>query len=128
MSERGRPRSVDFREVAKVAARLAHAKQAEAIVAFDMRRQTTITEYFVIATVHSSAQMRAIHDALVRHFRAHGPSLIRSDGTPSTRWMVLDYGGVVMHLMHPQVRALYRLEQLWDGVRRVSWQKRQTHA
>ncbi|MBI3292224.1 MAG: ribosome silencing factor [Elusimicrobia bacterium] len=114
---------VNFREVAKTAARLAHTKHAEAIVALDVRRQTVLAEYFVIATVHSPAQMRAVQDSLIQHFRSQGVTLLRREGEPSARWMVLDYGGVVMHLLHPQVRRFYRLDQLWDGARHIAWRQ-----
>lgn len=66
----------------------------------------------MIASAESQPQMTALEDAVKERMKAHG-RLPRSVEAPSSRWVLMDYGGVVVHLMSPEAREFYDLEGLW---------------
>lgn len=114
-------RERDFRTFSVAAARAAADKKAEGVVVLDVRRDSDVADFMVIAGAQSSAQMRAIHDHVASVLRALGMRVIRQEGRASDRWMALDYGGMVMHILLTEARAFYRLEHLWEKARPVAW-------
>jgi ribosome-associated protein len=91
-------------------------KKAEDIVILDVRKISTVTDYLVICTGHSEPQLRAIADEIERRLRDQGIRKTRREGYPPSRWVVMDYGDVMIHIFHPELRERYGLETLWgDG-------------
>ena len=78
----------------------------------DLRGQTLVTDYFVIATGTSRVQIRAVIDAIADGLDAERPRGVR-EGDEAAGWVLLDYGDVVVHVFGPEARAFYRLERLW---------------
>ena len=66
---------------------------------------------------------RAIEDAVRHRLTALGVRPVHVDGHRVGRWMALDYGGFVMHLLLPEAREFYRLDHLWENPRRIAWQE-----
>jgi len=79
-----------------------------------------LADYFVLASGDSERQLKAITDEIelkLKHeFRAIP---LHMDGEPGSGWVVIDYGGVIIHLFRPEVRAYYHLEELWNNARVV---------
>ncbi|MCU0493658.1 MAG: ribosome silencing factor [Chloroflexaceae bacterium] len=93
---------------------LAEDKQAHEIVLLDIRKLSTIADFFVICSGDNDRQLRAIMehvDEVVGREYGLNP---RIEGTPDTGWIVLDYGDVVMHVFSAAQREYYRLERLWS--------------
>jgi ribosome-associated protein len=98
------------REIAELAA----DRKAEDIVQLDLRGIISYTDFFVICTGHSDRQVKAIHDAIHQGIkRGHGLLPEHVEGLSHARWVLMDYLDVVVHVFTPQMRAYYRLEQLW---------------
>jgi ribosome-associated protein len=102
---------------ALVAARAAQEKRATDVVVLDLREYTLVADYFVIATGESVVQLRAIAEGVEEAMEAAGARLLGREGTPQSRWVLMDYGDVVVHLLGPEERAYYRLERLWGPER-----------
>jgi len=84
------------------------------VVLLDLRGLTTIADYFVVCTVGSTVQMRAIRDALDRE-PGLSPSVPPAfEGDTTDRWVLADFGGVVVHVFAEDARAYYRLDELWS--------------
>lgn len=103
--------------VAKEVVTLASDKGAADILLMDIRKQSIIADYFVICSGDNERQIRAIvrgiKDGIDEQF--HLDPLNRSDQSQEgSGWVVLDYGGVVVHVFSPQMREFYRLERLWS--------------
>jgi ribosome-associated protein len=112
---------VNFLQLAKAAANIADEKKATDIVILNVISQTTIADYFVIATAESTPQMNAIIQAIHSDFKQErGLSPLHVEGKDSPSWSVIDYGGLVVHIMSPQTRALFSLERIWSEARKVS--------
>ncbi|MDR5684242.1 MAG: ribosome silencing factor [Armatimonadota bacterium] len=103
---------------ARIAARAAEDRRAEDVVVLDLREQTLITDYFVIATGQTNIQIRAIADGVEEALAASGARLLRREGTERGRWLLLDFGDVVVHVFGPEERKFYRLERLWGAAAR----------
>ena len=111
---------MNSRKLALRCRELADDKKAEEIVVLDVRKVSTITDYFVIATGSSEPHLRAIVDeiteSLIEECALH-PSA--TDGALPTAWVVLDYFDVIVHIMRQDVRERYDLEGLWGDAPKV---------
>lgn len=100
-------------ELIVIAARAAAEKKAERIVAFDVSDQLAITDAFLIASAGNDRQVRAIVDEIEDRLREAGAKPIRREGHREGRWVLLDYGEIVVHVQHDEEREYYSLERLW---------------
>jgi ribosome-associated protein len=111
---------MDSRKLALLCRELADNKKAEDILILDVRKLSSITDYFVIAAGTSEPHLRAIVDEIVDELKEDHdlrPSAI--DGTFHGAWVVLDYFDVIVHVMRRDVREKYDLEALWGDAPRV---------
>ena len=77
---------------------------------------TTITDYFLIASGRNVQAVRALSEDLEDRLAEENIFPRRRDGMHESRWIVLDFGGVIVHLFHPEERLYYNIERLWrDG-------------
>jgi len=95
------------------AARAASDKLASQIIAFDVSEQLAITDAFVLASAGNERQVGAIVDAVEEKLRDLGAKPIRREGERDGRWVLLDYGDIVVHVQHEEERQFYALERLW---------------
>lgn len=114
--------SLTEREVAIRAARAADEKHADNVIVLDMAGLTVLTDYFVICSGTTNAQVRAIIDAVRTSLSEIGLHPLRREGDHTSRWALMDYGGVVVHVFHHVERDYYDLERLWENAPRVDWQ------
>jgi len=115
----------DFRKLSKIAAVAASDKKAVDIRVLDIRKESDVMDYMVIAEAQSSPQMRALADSIEQTLHAAGVRLLHRDGgARGGRWMALDYGGLVVHILMTEARAFYRLESLWERAKTVRWKKK----
>jgi len=106
-------------KLAMAAARAAAENKGQDIVMLDVSKQTSIFDCFVIATGTSRRQLHAISDEIDHALEALGEKRMSTSGYDESRWIVLDYGGLVVHLFDEETRAFYDLEELWADSPRV---------
>lgn len=114
--------SIDFRRLAKLAAHAAEDKKATDIVILDIRKDSDVADYMVIASAHSTPQLRAVYEGIVASLQDIGVRLLHQDGHSGDRWVALDYGGLLVHILLAEARQFYRLEHMWDNPHKVSWE------
>jgi ribosome-associated protein len=78
-----------------------------------------MADYFVIASGRSDRQVQALSEAIVDELRDEGVKPIGVEGQASARWVLLDYGSVIVHLFAPEEREYYGLERLWSNATQV---------
>jgi ribosome-associated protein len=100
-------------ELIVIAARAASDKLAGQIVAFDVSDQLAITDAFLIASASNDRQVKAIVDEVEDKLREAGAKPLRREGERDGRWVLIDYGDVVIHIQHEEERQFYALERLW---------------
>ena len=108
------------------AARTAEENRGENIVVLDMREITPVFDYFVIATGNSRRQLHAISEEIERVLKEElRDKRMGIEGYDESRWILLDYGNVVIHLFDAETRDFYALEDFWGQASRVPlpWDK-----
>jgi ribosome-associated protein len=101
-------------ELALAAARTAAENRGQDLVVMDLRKLTSFFDYFVIATGASRRQLHAMSEEIDRVLeREMGDQRLGIEGYQESRWILLDYGNVVVHLFDAEMRGFYDLENLW---------------
>jgi ribosome-associated protein len=109
----------DSQRTAITAARAAQEKKAEGVVVLDLRGVSGYTDFLVIGSGGSDRQLEAIVDSVEKELTAQGHRVIGSEGQRGGRWVLLDFGDVVVHVFHADDRAHYDLEGLWADAPRI---------
>lgn len=110
-------------ELARACAMAADQTKAENIRIWDMRGVSNLTDYMVVCSGNSMPQLRAIlRDVagIVEEQLQVKP--VHTEGKADTRWVVLDYIDVMVHVMHQEVRDFYGLEDFWQNAKGVTWE------
>lgn len=112
---------MDQMSLAQRIARILYDKKALDITVLHVGHLTVITDYMVIATGRSTLQVKALADDVDEALALEGVTLRAREGAGEGRWIVLDYGTVLVHIFHPEDRQFYHLERLWeDGQNRIA--------
>ena len=106
-----------------LAARIAADNKARDILVLDMRPCTPLFDFFVIATGASRRQVHAITEEVDAGLRAEGDTRLGIEGYEASKWVVQDYGDVVVHVFDPDTRDYYKLDELWADAKRVDWER-----
>ena len=101
------------------AAQAALDRKAEEVVALDLRKLSSFTDHFLLATAMNQKQLVAIADAVEEILRGHGLRPGHREGYPRHEWILLDYGSFVVHLFTPRSRSFYGLDRLWGEAPRL---------
>jgi ribosome-associated protein len=99
--------------LAQAAAEAAADKLATDIVAIDVSQYLVITDVFLLCTAANDRQVRAVVDAIEERLAREGEKPIRREGEKESRWVLLDYGDIVIHVQVAEERIHYALERLW---------------
>lgn len=118
---------MDAKKLALLCRELADNRKAENLVVLDVRKTSSITDYFVLASGTSEPHLRAISEEIMDKLQAeHGLKPRAMDGSLAGGWLVLDFFDVIVHIMRADVRAHYDLEGLWGDAPRVRIRKAKT--
>ena len=105
------------------AARAAADKQATDTVVLEVGEVLSIVDWFVVTSASNARQVRTIAEEVEARLKAGGsPGPLRTEGLDDARWVLLDFGDVVVHVFLEETRAFYDLERLWGDVGRLAWQ------
>ncbi len=84
------------------------------ILCLNVQKLTQITDYMIIVTGTSTTHLRSMADELGKQVKASGQRVVGEEGREQAEWILVDLGGVVVHIMLARTRALYSLEDLWN--------------
>ncbi len=114
----GGDRSVEADGFLRIALAAAEAKKAIEPVILDTTRLTPIFDYFLICSGQTAIQVKTIADHLEKELERAGLPVLRKEGAREGRWVLLDYGWLVVHVMQQHEREFYQLERLWHDAER----------
>jgi ribosome-associated protein len=115
---------MDSKKLAVLCRKLAENKKAENAVVLDVRKLSSVTDFFVIVSGTSEPHLRAIVNEVMDHLRQEHHLRPRAvDGDVRAAWQVLDYFDVIVHAMRADVREKYDLESLWGDAPRLGVRK-----
>jgi ribosome-associated protein len=97
----------------QVAARAADAKNGEDLVALDVSEPLPLVDIFLLVTGRNERNVAAIADEIEEQLLESGVKRLRREGRQESRWILLDFGDLVVHVFHEQERVFYGLERLW---------------
>lgn len=100
-------------QIANIAATAAADKLAENLVAIDVTEPMPLTDIFLLASGRNERQVASIADEIEFKLLEAGVKYLRREGKETGRWILLDFGDVVCHVMHEEDRMYYSLERLW---------------
>jgi ribosome-associated protein len=109
----------DAEAVARLCREIALDKKAEDVIILDVRGISNVTDFFLICSGKSEPHLKAIAEEIGRRLRERGVRPQGRDGYPPSRWIVMDYSDVMVHIFHPELRNRYGLEDLWSDAKRV---------
>lgn len=100
-------------EMARIAAIAADAKAGEDLVALDVSEPLPLVDIFLLVTGRNERNVAAIADEVEEKLLEAGHKRLRREGRQESRWILLDFGDLVVHVFHEQERVYYGLERLW---------------
>lgn len=107
---------------AKAAAQIIADNRGSDVVILDLRKLTYAFDYFVIATGKSNRQLHAISDSIDEYFEKElKEKKVSTEGYRNGRWVLCDYGDVIVHIFDAETRDYFRLEDLWGSAERVEF-------
>ena len=101
-------------EKAKIAVKALEDKKAGNIEVLDVSAQTSLGDYFIVASCQSTVQVRACADEVEEQLEKEGIVVAHKEGYSTGSWVLMDYGDVIVHVMQNEVREFYGIERLWD--------------
>jgi ribosome-associated protein len=104
-------------------ARVAEDNKARDILVLDMRGITPLYDYFILSTGISRRQIHTIAEETDAALRAEGEARLSIEGYEASRWVVQDYGDIVVHVFDADTRSYYALEDLWADAPRIDWER-----
>ena len=108
-----RKKSTQVYELAKKIAELSLVKKAENVVILDLRKLTTMTDFFVICSGDSDKQVMAITDAISDGLEEEKIKPWHTEGQNTGTWILMDFIDIVVHIFHKDSRDFYKLDELW---------------
>ena len=106
---------------AKLCAQIADDKKAVDILLLKVRETFRISDFFVICTCESTPQARAIADEIEKRLQEEGYPHLGTEGRTEAAWILVDYGGVVVHIFLSETRQYYQIETLWGDAPSINW-------
>lgn len=88
--------------------------KAEDILDFDLRERSSLADYLIIASGRSTRQVAALAENISKSLKQAGHKILHREGESSNDWVIVDTGDVIVHILRPEVRAYYRLEEIWQ--------------
>lgn len=106
-----------------LAARVAADNKAKDVVVLDLRGITPLYDFFVIASGVSRRQVHTISEEIDAALHEQGDERLSIEGYQASKWVVQDYGDMMVHVFDPAAREYYALEDLWADAPRVDWER-----
>ena len=103
-----------IREQADRICKVLYDKKADDILLIDIADKSVLADYFVICSGRSSTLIKTLADEVEEKMGEAGMELKRKEGYTEARWIVLDYGDILVHIFHPDERRYYNMERLWQ--------------
>lgn len=98
---------------ARLSARAAQDKKAQGLQLLDLTALSGIADCFVLCTGTSTTHVDTIAEAIAAALKAEGHRVLHREGLPTSGWVLLDYGDIVVHVFLPETRTFYALDRLW---------------
>ncbi len=113
---------IDSKDKAVLSATVAEGKKAKDVIILDIHGLTTIADYFLICSGESTRQVKAIADAIEEALSKKRSFPSHIEGLKEAKWVLMDYGNLIVHIFDRETRHYYELERLWGDASLVEIQ------
>ncbi|MBO4262183.1 MAG: ribosome silencing factor [Clostridia bacterium] len=110
---------METNEKVKLICDVLNAKKAYDVIKIDVSEKSVLADYFVIASGKSKTQVRSLAEYAMEEVEKAGGSVLRKEGLEDSRWVVVDFGDVILHVFNDETRLFYHLERLWSDENNV---------
>ncbi len=115
----------EFEKLIKLCEEIAYDRKAENIIRLDLSEMSAVSDYFILCTATSEPHIRAISERIQRGvLEKLKVKPVHVDGSPESRWIIVDFGNLMVHIMTADSRELYQLEELWNDAPKTDAAKR----
>ena len=115
----------EFEKLIKLCEEIAYDRKAENIIRLDLSEMSAVSDYFILCTATSEPHIRAISERIQRGvLEKLKVKPVHVDGSPESRWVIVDFGNLMVHIMTADSRELYQLEELWNDAPKTDAVKR----
>ena len=104
----------DFEKLARRCAEICEERQASDIRLYDVRETSVLADYYLICSAHSDPHINAVSANIEKELKKENIYPRSVEGVPASHWMVMDYGGLMIHVFYPDTRQYYCVEELWS--------------
>lgn len=112
--------SSTLKEILSIILEAAEDKKALDSITLDLRKITSVADYFFICSGESTTQVKAIADGIAEKLKNKKVRLWHDEGREGARWILLDYGAIIVHVFFKETREFYNLEGLWADAPQVT--------
>lgn len=113
------PESHSSEQLARIAVAALEDIKGKEITVMDVGHLTSLFDKMIIASGDSTRQVKSLADNVVKKLKEAGAEIVGVEGEQVGEWVLVDAGGVIVHVMHPAVRLHYNLEELWGAARKA---------
>ena len=115
----------EFEKLIKLCEEIAYDRKAENIIRLDLSEMSAVSDYFILCTATSEPHIRAISERIQRGvLEKLKVKPVHVDGSPESRWVIVDFGNLMVHIMTADSRELDQLEELWNDAPKTDAVKR----
>jgi len=108
---------MDTAELTRIAIDALEEIKAKDITVMDVRHLTSLFDTMIVASGDSTRQVKALADNVREKIKEAGGDILGTEGEQASEWVLVDAGGVIVHVMHPTARQYYNLEELWGAAK-----------
>lgn len=109
---------MDTAEITRIAVAALEDIKAKDITVMDVHHLTSLFDTMIVASGDSTRQVKALADHVREKIKEAGGDILGTEGEQASEWVLVDAGGVIVHVMHPTARQYYNLEELWGAARK----------
>ncbi|MCX7641270.1 MAG: ribosome silencing factor [Elusimicrobiales bacterium] len=115
-----------YKKIAVEIAKLIDAKKGENTILLDVESKTGLFYYALVTTILSNPHLNAIEEEIIKRMKQNfNEYTLHRDGVTSQQWKVLDYGGLVIHIMDEKSREFYAIDKIYSDCKKVRWEKKE---
>ncbi len=119
MEEHEEKTGMNEQELAVAAAETCERHKGQDIILYDLKQSSMLADYYLICSGTSEPHLRALAGHLEKEMAKHQIRPRHVDGSPASRWIVIDYGYLMVHIFLPAMRQYYEIEKLWQGTTEI---------
>jgi len=112
---------MDSKQLAVFSAQILDSKKAQDVVVIDIGEQSSFADYFVLASGNTERQISALRDEIEDQFGKEGMIVKSIEGKPTSGWILMDYGDVIVNILTLEMRERYAIEKVWGDCKTIDF-------